>query len=160
MSTVCRMALQVRDFLMTRIGELRQPKTNIQNQQEYVLMKNKYVRARVVIACAAIGFVKCELLVCTMSSQLMQFLQDHAPQLAAEIKQTYIEIMGRVLKVCAIHSCGLVAGHVNCLSYMLKFTVPCAVIAEHVQGLPHRACKGAQLSVSLVVIAVIDVCSP
>lgn len=80
---------------MTHIAELRQSRTNVQKLQEYVLMKNKYVSC-----CGCRWRLLCAVTCAGACFQLMQFLSDHAPPLASEVKQTYVDMMGRVLKVC------------------------------------------------------------
>lgn len=64
-------AARCREFLVGRIAELRNPKTNVQKQQEYVLLRFKH---------------------------LNEFLVQHAPEVASEVKGTYIDTMSRMLQ--------------------------------------------------------------
>lgn len=56
--------------MLHKIGELRKPKTNVQIIQKSALLKYHY---------------------------LMQFLRDAAPEIADEVRSTYVETMSRIL---------------------------------------------------------------
>eukprot|EP00611_Tribonema_gayanum_P019451 TRINITY_DN336_c0_g1_i1.p1 TRINITY_DN336_c0_g1~~TRINITY_DN336_c0_g1_i1.p1 ORF type:complete len:749 (+),score=271.71 TRINITY_DN336_c0_g1_i1:64-2247(+) len=61
---------RARDYLLSRISELRKPKTNVQIIQKTALLKYKY---------------------------LVQFLSENAPETAEEVRNVYIESMGRTI---------------------------------------------------------------
>lgn len=60
---------KIRDFLLQRIGALKKPNTNIQILQQNVLIKFKY---------------------------LNQFLVDHSPSVAQEVRNIYVETMSKI----------------------------------------------------------------
>lgn len=62
-------AARCRDFLLSKIAEVKKPKTNVQKVQEYVLLRFKF---------------------------LMDFCNRHAPDVAGEITQAYVDCMSKM----------------------------------------------------------------
>ncbi|RHY28847.1 hypothetical protein DYB32_008264, partial [Aphanomyces invadans] len=65
-----RACAQIREWLLGRINDLKKPKTNVQMVQQSTLIKMKYV---------------------------VQFLNNYAPSIANEFKDTYADTMSRIL---------------------------------------------------------------
>ncbi|OQR87003.1 vacuolar protein sorting-associated protein [Achlya hypogyna] len=65
-----RACAQIREWLLGRINDLKKPKTNVQIVQQTTLLKMKYA---------------------------LSFLQDQAPSMALEFRETYAETMSRIL---------------------------------------------------------------
>ncbi|CAK4089947.1 unnamed protein product [Aphanomyces euteiches] len=65
-----RACSQIREWLLGRINDLKKPKTNVQIVQQSTLLKMKY---------------------------LVEFLNDQAPSLANEFRDTYADTMSRIL---------------------------------------------------------------
>ena len=61
---------KVREYMLQKIGELRKPKTNVQIIQKTALLKYHH---------------------------LMEFLMEKAPEVAEEVRTTYVDSMGRTL---------------------------------------------------------------
>lgn len=85
--------MQARAFLVQEFNKLKSAKTNVQMNRENFLLRFKYISSH----CACRRACKPAAARALDPPHLMQFLEEHAPEVAAEVRQVYVDMMSKLM---------------------------------------------------------------